>query len=120
MPNIFDFPSKLMTTQAVIANGASLSGVVNLGGTSVLAVIMPASWTAANLTVQASMDGVNFYDLYTASGTEFMITAAASRCLMLQPADVLGARYVKLRSGTAAAAVTQGAERVVTLVTRAL
>ena len=49
----------------LIAGGTSLSSGLNLGGRVLTGVFMPASWTAANLTFQASYDGVTFYDMYS-------------------------------------------------------
>ena len=40
-----------------IASGASLSAATDLGPYRVFAVVMPASWTTANLTFQGSSDG---------------------------------------------------------------
>ena len=111
----------LATVNATIANGASLSGVVDIGeGKTLCAIDMPADWTAANLTFQASTasDGT-FDNLYDQYGTEKTVTAAEDRYIPLDdPAFWLGVRYVKVRSGTAASAVNQGAERVITLVTK--
>ena len=105
---------------ATIANGASLSGAVDLGAGAILAGIqMPAAWTAASLTFQVSADGVTYANKFDALGTEYSVAsaaAAASQYIALPPADWLGVRYVKVRSGTAAAAVNQGAERALTLV----
>lgn len=111
----------LATVSATIANGASLSGVVDIGEGRVLCAIdMPADWTAANLTFQASTASDGTYDnLYDQYGTEKTVTAAEDRYIPLDdPAFWLGVRYVKVRSGTAASAVNQGAERVITLVTK--
>ena len=111
----------LATVNATIANGASLSGVVDIGeGKTLCAIDMPADWTAANLTFQASTasDGT-FDNLYDQYGTEKTVTADEDRYIALDdPAFWLGVRYIKVRSGTAASAVNQGAERVITLVTK--
>ena len=108
----------LQTVTATIANGESLSGEVDLGeGRVLVGIIMPAAWTAAALTFQSGVaTGVvaNVYQF----GAEVSYTVDASQYIALQ--DVMhfyGARYVRVRSGTAAAAVAQGAERAITLVT---
>jgi hypothetical protein len=41
---------------AVIANGGTASGEVNVGAKRIVGVIMPAAWTAGNLTLQALID----------------------------------------------------------------
>lgn len=101
---------------ATIANGASLSDAVDLTAGLLVAVQMPAAWTAAVLTFQASHDGVTFADVYDSAGAERSVAAAAGRHITLDSAS-FGIRFVKIRSGTAAAAVAQGAERQLRLIT---
>jgi hypothetical protein len=103
------------TATATIANGASLSGVVDLGGRKLVAIVMPGTWTAASLTFQASPDGVTYYNVYDGA-TERALVVAASYYSALNIGDWVGFRYLKIRSGTAASAVNQAAERVLTLV----
>ena len=99
---------------ASIDNGASLSGAVDLGGRKLAAIDMPAAWTAANITFQASADGITYDDLYDNS-TERSLTVAASRYLMQNIGDWVGLRYLKIRSGTSGTPVNQGASRIITL-----
>ena len=102
---------------ATIANAASLSGAVRLSGT-LTGIQMPASWTAANLTFQVSVDGDTYQNVYDSSGSEFVVTAAAARYIPLNPADFIDGRWLKVRSGTSGTPVNQGAERVVQLTVR--
>jgi len=100
-----------------IANGASLSGAVDFYVTdNPVALQMPAAWTTANLTVQASFDGTTFTDVYSDDGTEKVITAAASRWIYLNITQFLGVRQIKLRSGTSGSPVSQGAARTIYLI----
>lgn len=111
----------LATVSATIANGESLSGVVDTGEGRVLCAIdMPADWTAANLTFQASTASDGTYDnLYDQYGMEKTVVAAAGRYISLDdPAFWLGVRHLKVRSGTAAAPVNQSAARVINLITK--
>lgn len=101
-----------------IANGASLSGAAALNNQRLVAIIMPAAWTAAGLTFQASDDGTNWFNLHDGAGTEVSLTVAASRYVRLAPLDWSRIRYLKVRSGTSGAPVNQGADRIVTLLTR--
>jgi hypothetical protein len=107
----------LVTT---IANNASVSDAMDLSGTTLVAYIMPAAWTAANITFQASVDGINFYNIYDQSGNELIHNVANSRMIILTPSDLAGVRYIKMRSGTSAAPVAQGAQRQIIYVTRAI
>lgn len=103
---------------ATIANGASLSGIVNCGGLDVVGIQMPTGWTAASISFQVSHDGVTFQDVYDDAGAEVTITAAASRYLSLVTAlkRLGGVRFLKVRSGATGAAVNQGAERTIRIV----
>ena len=108
------FPSKLVT----IATSASLSSAVELGGGVLCGIIMPSGWTAASITMQASNDGVNYYNLYDETGGEITYTVDVSRYIKTSPSEVFAVPYIKLRSGTSASAVVQEAERVLQLIVR--
>lgn len=106
----------LRTSTASISSGAALSAAVDLVIASLVALQMPAAWTAADLTFQSSSDGATYVDVYSSAGVELQFTAAASRFIYVDPSVFLGMRYIKLRSGTSAAAVNQGAARSITLI----
>lgn len=108
----------IYTEELTIANGEALSGGINMGGSRLFAIIMPAAWTAAGLTFMASVDGTNYYDLYTYNGIEFAAAAAADRYIVLEPEVFAAIKYIKVRSGTSATPVNQGADRTLTIVTR--
>lgn len=103
------------TKTAVIENGGSLSGIVDLGGRKLVAIVMPAAWDAAGLTFQASPDGTNFFNVYDGA-TERALTVAASYYSALAIGDWIGVRWFKIRSGAAGTPVNQTAERTLTLV----
>lgn len=109
---------------ALIANGASLSGEVDLAGNRPLALIMPVAWTAAVITFQGSHDGGTTYqNVYDSDGNELTSQAAASRNIGLttNAAWVLGQfGKIKVRSGTSGAVVNQSpgaAGTTITIVT---
>lgn len=100
-----------------IANGGNLSNAVDFYTTdSAVALQMPAAWTTADLTVQASFDGTTFSDMYLDDATEMVIKAGASRWIVLNITRFLGVRNIKLRSGTSASPVNQGAARTIYLI----
>jgi hypothetical protein len=110
-----------------IANGASLSDADaisinesrNKSPHSLVAILMPAAWTAADLTFQASNDNTTFYEMVNTAGNNVTVTGpAADEWIAIDPADFVGVEYLKVRSGTVGAAVAQGAARVLTLLTR--
>lgn len=104
------------TTSVTIANGASLSGVANVMDGEVVAIVLPAL-TSAAISFQGSVDGTNFYDLYTSGGTEVTLGAANTGSRIQDVPEVVRTMpYLKVRSGPTAAAVNQGAARTITLV----
>ena len=103
---------------AVIASGQSLSGSVALGNGGLLAIAMPAAWSAAGLTFQVSMDGSTWADLYDDGGNEVTATVAASRAVAMGAAPFAGVPYVRIRSGTSGSPVNQAAERTLAVYTR--
>lgn len=108
------------TTTVTIANGQSLSGAVNLSGFTLIGIDLPSAWTTANLTLQASIDNSTWDNVFDSTGTEVTISAAASRFVLLNPADFVAIRYLRLRSGTSGTPVNQGGARTITLVVRAI
>lgn len=110
--------SSLVTVTATIANNESLSDAINLTGYSLVAIIMPATWTAANLTFQAGATAAALADVYDSSG-ELAVTAAASRFITVSREAFVSLRHLKVRSGTTGSPVNQAAERSITLLCRA-
>jgi hypothetical protein len=103
-------------TPVTIANGQALSSIIVCKGLKLAGIIMPATWDAAAITLQAGMDGVTFQDVYDKSGAEVSITVAAGKCTMMDPAPLQAACYLRIRSGTGAAPVNQTAQRTVNLI----
>ena len=80
MPTPVILQNETEAQTVTIAATASLSDAARLpNGHEVVGITMPAAWTAANLTFQASPDGSTFYNLYDDEGNEVTVTAAASR-----------------------------------------
>ncbi len=121
MPLLIKTYAELANQAVTIASGGSLSGAVALPpGEYPAAIMMPATWTTANLTFQGSVDGTTFYDMYESDGTELTVTADASQYIVLSPDSFWGVHFLKVRSGTTGTPVNQAAARSVTVVTRGL
>lgn len=107
---------------AIIANGAALSDVIDLSLVEVVAIIIPAAWTAAALTFLVSPDGVTFTSAYDEAGNELTVASAAVvanhaivlTTLALQ-AMISAAPFMQIRSGTSASPVNQAAARTLNL-----
>jgi hypothetical protein len=102
---------------ATIASGASLSSEVRVpGGKAVVAILMPATWTTANLTFSVSFDGATYQNLYDDLGSEVTVVAATGdRVIRLMPSEWWAAPFFKLRSGTSGTPVNQAGARTITL-----
>lgn len=115
-------PAEALVSRSVaVANGESLSAVVDLAGFTLVRIDMPAAWTAANLTVQTCTTSVaaTCRDLYDEFGNEVEIVAAQGRAIRTSPGDYTLARYWRFRSGTSAVPVPQAADRFLILVVKA-
>jgi hypothetical protein len=108
------------TGQVTIANGQSLSNAIDLGAKVLSGILIPAAWTAAGLSFQASDDlGVTWQNLYDATGSEVTITSAAvtaGRRISLDPSLFVGIDFLKVRSGIQSAPVPQGQSTILTLI----
>lgn len=103
-----------------IANGASLSAEIDLRGAALIRVCMPADWDAAAVTFQVAPPGGDFVNLYKNDGTEYSLTTAAGRGVIIPPADLPMVGRLKVRSGTNGSPVNQTANRVLYLAVRHL
>lgn len=104
---------------AVITGGQALSAAVDLADQRLHRIAIPTGFTAAAITFSASATGATYHDLYDTSG-EVTIPAgvvAAGRTIVVDPSAFFGVRFLKIRSGTSAAPVVQGADATLTLVT---
>lgn len=107
-----------------IPNGGALSNAISLGEKTLVGIIVSAAWTAAGLTFQASEDnGATWLNLTDSTGTEVSIAAAgilAGGRVSIDPTPYIGVDMIRIRSGTNAAPVNQGAARVLTVIARKL
>lgn len=115
--------------ETAIANGAALSGVVDLRDQRLVGIVMPAAWTAADITFlgqpveagkRASTSGLEpFQKVVDDAGVEVKITAPAiSTYIVLRQItqDMLrGLALVQVQSGIFGTTVNQGAARKLTL-----
>ena len=108
----------LSTSQASITSGQSLSAQVDIGPGRLVGLIVPAAWTAANITFQVSADGgATWNNLFTYLGAEFTVVSVVGQFNAIDPTLLKGVLSLKVRSGTSASPVTQGSTVSVTLVT---
>ena len=111
-----EIKNSFTTTTTTIANGASLSGIVDLGSNDLIGIIFPSAWTTASITFQFSIDGTNFYDAYSATAELSATAASANRMVSINAVNYDMGRYIKIRSGTSATPVNQVADRILNLI----
>jgi hypothetical protein len=119
------FTGNCEVIEATVANGATgLSGAIDIGGHSMLALYMPGTWQAAAITFLAAptIDGT-YQSVYDDDGNEVAIAAddvVASRCITLNTvaAKLAPYRFIKLRSGIAATPVNQTADRAIKIIVK--
>lgn len=107
--------------QVIIANGANVSNVIDLRSETLLAIITPAAWTAADIAFvgSATTDGT-FVPVVDWDGLPWACTAIAAQCITPRQEVGEALPFVKLHSVSTAdntANVNQGAERILTLIT---
>ena len=110
--------ARMAYTDVVIANGQSLSPAVDLGDRALVGILISAAWTAAGLTFQVSPDGVTYGNMKDAAAEVAVAALTAGDYVQLDPLKFMGARFIKIRSGTAGTPVVQGADRTLRLVCR--
>jgi hypothetical protein len=112
-------PVRTRTLDFAIADTASLSGALQLNGLMGEAIVMPATWTAAGLSFEASEEeGGTYRPLADALGVEITLTVAASTRVVLPLGLLRSHNFIRLRSGTSAAPINQGGDRAITLLAR--
>lgn len=107
----------------------ALSGMVDLGANNLVAIEMPENWAGgavitfqSKAVVQDQTSGVfleDWDDVYDDAGTEVSITVAANRVVVIgtvTKAAIGALKYLRIRSGTSAAPVTQNPARDLRLI----
>ena len=90
--------------------------MVYIGHGRLDSITMPAAWTAAGLSFQGTVDGVNFFNVFDNAGNEVVVNAAANEQISIDRFE--GAVWIKIRSGTNAAPVNQAVAAALTLLVR--
>lgn len=96
-----------------------LSTIIGMRGFMLTTIIMPSTWTSAALTFLLSADDSTYNSHYDISGEVSYSNAIAIASVSLGVKPELAMQLqgsLKLRSGTKAAAVQQGASRTITLI----
>lgn len=120
-PAANDFQRKQDSSDATIADAGSLSTAIPLFGAWPVGVMVPTSWTAADITFAVSYDnGATYVPLYSQSAevkiASAIIATAEARYFALDPTLFHGATHVKIRSGINGTVVAQSGAITLTLI----
>jgi hypothetical protein len=111
MPINKDFANHTCPNTVRIASGQTVSTAVDLVGTTLTGVRLPATMTSTSYTFQVSEDGINYAVLDDGNGTSYTRTCAQGRAFSVDPAMFYGWPFVKIVSSGA-----EGADRDIVLV----
>jgi len=98
-----------------IPGGGSQTAPVELTCDEINGIVLPDAWDPAGLSFSASIDGSLFHDIYDSDG-EVTISADIAKPNRFVTLDLEGVRFLKVRSGTADAPISQTHERTLQLV----
>lgn len=104
-----------VTLDTEIADGQSLSDVIDLKGMRLAAIILPSGLAGTSLTFQVSADGTTWADAYKTDDSELEYTVAASRAIT-DLLELIGVRFLKIRTGTSGSPQNQTGAKTLQLV----
>jgi hypothetical protein len=96
-----------------IQAGQSLSDPIDCSAGTIEHIAMPAAWTGALLSFQASGDNTTYYDMFRSDNTEITINITPNTVIALSPDlfPVTAKTWLKIRSGSRNYPVAQQAQR---------
>jgi hypothetical protein len=109
----------LKVIPVTIPNGQSLSNGALVGDYRISGLQFPATWAAGGISWQASLDdGATWVEVSDSTGAPiaYPVAGTAGAYMLLDSTKFVGLTLVKIRSGTLAAPVNQGANCVLKLV----
>lgn len=95
MANMTDYPDATSTTTLTFTN--TLTNAIDLHGTRLVAILFPATMTGTAITIQASMDGTTFDDVYDAEGTA-VGASVVDGFVSIDPLLLLAYQWIKIES----------------------
>lgn len=104
-----------------IHGGQSVSDPLYFGsGISMIGFFSPSAWTAARLEFDTSINGTDWFPVFTTTGVVQYATVSTSCGYIVYTQTFMSFNYVRFRSGTTASAVIQAADRTFKVVGRAI
>ena len=95
-----------------IPSGSTTSNSIDLRGSAVLKIFIPANFVGTSLTFQLSLNNVDYKPYKNANGDLVVCQALANDAIGITPIDFLGVNYLKIisnatESGADIAIITQ-------------
>jgi hypothetical protein len=90
-----------------IEAGESLSDALDCTGGRVVRLTMASQWNSAPITFQISSDGEGYNNLHHANGKEIVVEVVPGAAVLVSADMAAGLAFLKIRSGTSAAPVSQ-------------
>ncbi|MCP5362239.1 MAG: hypothetical protein H6908_06385 [Hyphomicrobiales bacterium] len=115
MPTTAQYANHRISQTTTIQSGQTLSSAITLRGTLPCALVMPASWTMADIILQGSEDGITFYDIQDSYGIPVQVAVTAGHFVMIPETVVVSCHFLRLKSSA-----PQGTDREITVVSRPL
>lgn len=80
------------------------------------AIVMPAGWDTAQITIRAAFEENGTYEpCFSRDGGEYVVITAAGRYVPIVWTELAGLRWIRLRSGVNSTPVNQTADRALTI-----
>jgi hypothetical protein len=110
-PNPTYYTDSHAQTTVVLASGGTTSAEIDLGGTMLVGLQMPSTFTGTSVTFTvANASGGTFQTMKDGAGNSVSKTVAASQYIAIDPTLFRGVRFCKIVSGS-----TEGADRTITV-----
>jgi hypothetical protein len=116
---ISKYPDNRVYSSVTIEAAGTESGVMDLGGTTLIGLLIPASFEGTQIKIEGAIDesGVvgTFFTLANVAGDIPLIQVQAERFLFYTASDLVAIRYIKIIAQT-----TQASEREIKVISRPL
>jgi hypothetical protein len=97
---------------------SGVSNVMDVSAITVVGLIMPPDWTPAIVTIEASIDGIDFFPMYDGMGsTKLAFSVPAGAMVGIHPERLRCCNKIRLISGDRNALVPQVVPREFGLIT---
>ncbi len=110
------FQGRLTSVDVTIGASGTKTAAVDLGGFTLVGILLPATFTGTALTFEAAEALAGTYRVVKAvGGSSVSLTVAQNTYVAVDPTALQGVNFIKLVSGS-----TEGSARTITLILKGL